>query len=93
MHASDRTTIKTSIVDLMLQSPESLQKQLSEAVTVIGKYDFPEKWPELMSNMVQKFSSGKALSKFNIFISYKKKTRIENIFFSFKSNPRCIEMF
>lgn len=56
---SDRTAVKSFIVTLMLTSPEAIQKQLSDAISIIGKSDFPNKWPELISQMVEKFSSGK----------------------------------
>lgn len=58
MHASDRVTIKSLIVKLMLKSPEAIQRQLSDAVSIIGKHDFPEKWPGLINEMVEKFASG-----------------------------------
>ncbi|CAH0717735.1 unnamed protein product, partial [Brenthis ino] len=58
IHAADRATIKTLIVNLMLKSPESVQRQFSDAVSIIGKSDFPEKWPGLISEMVEKFSTG-----------------------------------
>ena len=54
----DRNTIKTLIVTLMLRSPPALQKQLSDAVSIIGKYDFPKKWPQLIDEMVEKFATG-----------------------------------
>ncbi|KAJ7373873.1 Exportin-2 [Desmophyllum pertusum] len=55
---SDRETIKGEIVDLMLRSPEKLQKQLSDAVSVIGREDFPDKWTNLLPELVTKFGSG-----------------------------------
>ncbi|XP_030384597.1 exportin-2 [Scaptodrosophila lebanonensis] len=58
IHQSDRNTIKTLIVSLMLHSPTALQKQLSDAVSIIGKHDFPKKWPQLIDEMVEKFASG-----------------------------------
>ncbi|CAH4023889.1 exportin-2 [Pieris brassicae] len=58
IHAADRETIKTLIVSLMLKSPESIQRQFSDAVSIIGKTDFPEKWPGLISEMVEKFATG-----------------------------------
>ncbi|GLV36439.1 Chromosome segregation 1 [Carabus blaptoides fortunei] len=58
IHESDRIAVKRLIVTLMLSSPESLQKQLSDAISIIGKSDFPRKWPELISQMVEKFSTG-----------------------------------
>lgn len=42
----------------MLRSNEAIQKQLSDAVSIIGKYDFPDKWPGLLNEMIQKFSTG-----------------------------------
>ncbi|KAL4720372.1 hypothetical protein ACJJTC_014029, partial [Scirpophaga incertulas] len=58
IHASDRNTIKTLIVSLMLKSPESIQRQFSVAVTCIGLYDFPQKWPSLLPELVDKFATG-----------------------------------
>ncbi|CAG9857406.1 unnamed protein product [Phyllotreta striolata] len=58
IHESDRLAIKNLIVTLMLSSPESIQKQLSDAISIIGKTDFPLKWPELITEMVEKFSTG-----------------------------------
>ncbi|CAG5027047.1 unnamed protein product, partial [Parnassius apollo] len=58
IHATDRAAIKSLIVSLMLKSPEAVQRQFSDAVSIIGKYDFPEKWPGLISEMVEKFGTG-----------------------------------
>ncbi|KNC84613.1 hypothetical protein SARC_03180 [Sphaeroforma arctica JP610] len=53
----DRLTIKTHIVDLMLKMPSQLQAQLSEAVSLIGKHDFPDAWPELLPSLVAKLDN------------------------------------
>ncbi|XP_055373310.1 exportin-2 [Condylostylus longicornis] len=58
IHESDRIAIKGLIVTLMLKSPNALQKQLSDAVSIIGKHDFPKKWPQLIDEMVEKFATG-----------------------------------
>lgn len=55
---ADRDAIKQYIVTLMLKSTPAIQKQLSDAVSIIGKYDFPAKWPELINEMVAKFATG-----------------------------------
>lgn len=47
----DRNLIKTNIVELMLKSPESIQKQLSDAISIIGREDFPEKWKDLIDTL------------------------------------------
>ncbi|XP_063589155.1 exportin-2-like [Penaeus indicus] len=56
--ANDRIVIKREIVDLMLRSPEGVQRQLSEAISIIGKSDFPHQWQELIPYMADKFKSG-----------------------------------
>lgn len=61
IHQEDREAVKQNIVNLMLVSPEAIQKQLSDAVSIIGKTDFPEKWPNLINEMVEKFASGRPM--------------------------------
>lgn len=55
----------------MLHSPGPVQKQLSDAVSIVGKHDFPTKWPGLITQMVEKFATGKQrslhISKVNVF--------------------------
>jgi len=58
IHAEDRLAIKQQIVNLMLKSPENIQRQLSDAISVIGREDFPSKWPTLMHDLVEKFKCG-----------------------------------
>ncbi|KAL7018978.1 hypothetical protein ACKWTF_010969 [Chironomus riparius] len=58
IHESDREAIKRMIVPLMLKSPLSIQKQFSDAIQIIGKYDFPKKWPSLLDEMIEKFQTG-----------------------------------
>lgn len=58
IHESDREAIKSMIVPMMLKSPVSIQKQFSDAIQIIGKYDFPKKWPQLMDEMIEKFQTG-----------------------------------
>ncbi|XP_074642803.1 exportin-2-like [Tubulanus polymorphus] len=58
IHADDRAIIKERIVDLMLKSPEKIQRQLSDAISIIGREDFPKDWPNLIGEMVTKFQSG-----------------------------------
>merc|ERR1719154_994622 len=58
IHQADRNQVKTLIVDLMLKSPGPVQKQLSQAIAIIGQQDFPEKWQSLVPDMVSRFASG-----------------------------------
>lgn len=51
----EKELIKSLIVSLMLKSSPKIQSQLSEALAVIGKHDFPKAWqtllPELVANL------------------------------------------
>lgn len=58
IHTNDRAILKETIVGLMLKSPEQIQKQLSDAISIIGSEDFPDKWPGLIQEMVSKFETG-----------------------------------
>ena len=46
---SDRNLIKSNIVSLLLKSDPQIQRLLSDALSVIGHEDFPDKWPNLLS--------------------------------------------
>ncbi|CAF0873836.1 unnamed protein product, partial [Didymodactylos carnosus] len=48
---NDRNQIKQHIIDLMTKSPEQIQKQLSDSISIIGQNDFPDQWPELLGVM------------------------------------------
>ncbi|XWS76864.1 hypothetical protein CRYUN_Cryun01aG0214600 [Craigia yunnanensis] len=48
----EKDQIKTLIVSLMLSSSPRTQSQLSEALAVIGKHDFPKSWPTLLPELV-----------------------------------------
>ena len=58
----DRNHIKDHIIDLMSRSPEHIQEQLSEAITVIGKCDFPEQWSTLLDTMIKQFQQQSSAS-------------------------------
>lgn len=55
---NDRVVVKREIVDLMLRSSEGVQRQLSQAISIIGKSDFPHQWSDLIPYMAEKFKSG-----------------------------------
>lgn len=54
----DRELVKKNIVGLMLKTPESIQRQLSDAITFIGGEDFPSNWDGLIEEMVGHFQGG-----------------------------------
>jgi len=54
----DRESIKQLIIRLMLKNPEALQRQLSDAISIIGREDFPEKWENLLPEMIDRIQNG-----------------------------------
>ena len=56
--AIDRELIKKNIVGLMLKTPDIVQRQLSDAITIIGREDFPNNWQGLLEEMVNHFRGG-----------------------------------
>ncbi len=57
MSPADKEQVKQNILNLMCAVPNDVQKQLSEALTIISGHDFPEKWQTLLPEMVGKFAS------------------------------------
>ncbi|CAK8690429.1 unnamed protein product [Clavelina lepadiformis] len=57
LNMEDRNTIKSTIVNLMLHTPDHLQRQLSQAISIIGQEDFPDKWHTLLEEMIGHFQS------------------------------------
>ena len=53
----DRNLIKSHLVELMCTVPPQIQAQCSEAISLIAVVDFPLKWDNLLSELVQKFNS------------------------------------
>ena len=56
--AKDRDAVKSGIVGLMLKTPDIVQRQLSDAITIIGREDFPNNWQGLLQEMVGHFRDG-----------------------------------
>ncbi|KAI9180957.1 hypothetical protein LWI28_009693 [Acer negundo] len=62
----EKEQIKALIVTLMLSSTPRIQSQLSEALAVIGKHDFPKSWPTLLPELVANL---RAASQSNDYVS------------------------
>lgn len=52
----DKEAIKNGIVAMMTTSASDVQKQLSEAVSIISKHDFPHNWSNLLPELVSKLA-------------------------------------
>lgn len=53
----DRVTIKNHLVELMCTVPLQIQAQVSEAISLIAKVDYPKKWDNLLDQLIRQFSS------------------------------------
>lgn len=49
---NDRASVKSVLVRLMSTSAPDVQRQLSEAVSIIAKHDFPHNWQNLLPELV-----------------------------------------
>lgn len=56
MAEADVASVKSHIVQFMIQLPANLQAQIGEAVSVIADSDFPERWPDLVPDLVARLS-------------------------------------
>ena len=54
---SPQAQIKSALLGLMLNTPPRVQAQLSEALSIICAFDFPAKWPGLLTELVQKLGT------------------------------------
>jgi exportin-2 (importin alpha re-exporter) len=54
---SDRTTIKTNLVELMCTVHPQIQAQISEAISIIAAIDYPKQWEGLLPSLVDKMKS------------------------------------
>lgn len=52
----DADLIKNEIISLMISLPNNLQIQIGEAISIIADSDFPDKWPNLIDDLVNKLS-------------------------------------
>jgi len=50
--------IKGLITNLMLSTPAPVRSQLSEALTIIGRHDFPAKWMTLLPELLERLKTG-----------------------------------
>ena len=57
VHDAEKEQIRQHIVNLMLDAPDRVKAQISEALTLISEHDFPERWPGLLPSIIEKLSS------------------------------------
>ena len=50
--------IRGNLTGLMLSTPPVVRAQLSEALAVISRHDFPARWPSLLPDLIHKLQQG-----------------------------------
>ncbi|KAI4328926.1 hypothetical protein L6164_021240 [Bauhinia variegata] len=60
----EKQQIKSLIVPLMLSATPKIQSQLSEALAVIGKHDFPKSWPALLPELISNLQKASQASDY-----------------------------
>ncbi|TYZ61665.1 hypothetical protein PybrP1_010664 [[Pythium] brassicae (nom. inval.)] len=96
--AGDRVVVKQHLVELMCRMPESIQKQLIEALTTIGEYDFPAAWDDLLQQLVRKLQTerdwqvriGVLMTANTIFKRFRNVFKSDAVFLELK---HCLEFF
>ncbi len=54
---ASRATIRNALLQLIFHCPDAIERQLGEAIALIGQRDFPHHWPELLPALVAEFTS------------------------------------
>ncbi|CAH0489983.1 unnamed protein product [Peronospora farinosa] len=95
---NEKNLVKQHLVELMCRMPETLQKQLIEALTTIGEYDFPAQWTDLLAQLVQKLQTEKDWQVRNgvLMTANTIFKRFRNVFKSddlFRELKHCLEVF
>jgi exportin-2 (importin alpha re-exporter) len=53
----DRNTIRSHVVQLMCSVPPQIEAQISESISLIAAVDYPERWTNLLQELVHQFNS------------------------------------
>ncbi|GHJ89066.1 hypothetical protein NliqN6_5468 [Naganishia liquefaciens] len=93
----DRTAVKSQLVPIMVSlstpggSAARLQSQIGEAVAEIASVDFPERWPNLLDDMVNSLSpdnftinNGVLTTAHSIFKQWRSQFRTDHLFLTIK---------
>jgi exportin-2 (importin alpha re-exporter) len=86
---ADKENIKQYIIDLMCQVPKEIQYQLSEAIAIIAKYDFPSKWLTLLPMLSNKLQS----NPYDLHVIYGILVTANSIMKRFRNTHQSDELF
>ncbi|KAJ4823621.1 hypothetical protein Tsubulata_039712 [Turnera subulata] len=66
---AEKEQIKNLIVSLMLSVTRRIQSQLSDALSLIGKHDFPKSWPGLLPELISSLAQANGSTSKDRYIS------------------------
>ena len=55
--AGEKEQVRAMLVGLMLGAPRLVQAQLSEALSIVSAADFPDRWPGLLPELIQRMGT------------------------------------
>ncbi|KAM7539932.1 hypothetical protein Aperf_G00000045545 [Anoplocephala perfoliata] len=90
---ADREQLKAQLINAMLTSTGSSQHMLSEAIGLIGREDFPARWPSLLPDIIQRITQlgteldsvqGLLYTAHSLFKRYRHEMRSDELFTEMK---------
>ncbi|VDL61902.1 unnamed protein product [Hymenolepis diminuta] len=90
---ADREQLKAQLINAMLTSTGSSQHMLSEAIGLIGREDFPARWPSLLPDIIQRITQlgteldsvqGLLYTAHSLFKRYRHEMRSDDLFTEMK---------
>ena len=64
---NDKTTIRQHLVGLMCSANPSVMSQLAEALRLISTYDFPDRWRELLPDLIRRLAEAMSNNNWNVY--------------------------
>lgn len=95
---TDRQLIKSHLIELMCTVPSQIQSQFSEAISIIAATDFPNKWDNLLNDLIQKFNSpdphivaGVLVTANSILKRFRYKVRSDELYKDLAYSLKCLQ--
>ena len=63
----DKATIRQHLVGLMCNSQPSVMSQLAEALRIISTYDFPDRWQELLPDLIARLAQAMQSNNWSVY--------------------------
>ena len=64
---NDKATIRQHLVGLMCNAQPSVMSQLAEALRIISTYDFPDRWQELLPDLINRLAQAMQSNNWSVY--------------------------